>query len=191
MTRIDDRRDAISFGINDFVAERPGSFPSARHRAKVASSAAGRLSVLCCLRKAGSDLVPVCLTRPGAPDVVTALRAENAELKAENAELRALVTKLAERVARLERLISRNPGIRRCRRALMTRRGGSPRSADRAGGWSREHNLGHDRRRPQAAVRCHQFAFPTMPGSTDAEAGLKDTAPADNPNTSAYTAATR
>jgi cell division protein FtsB len=47
---------------------------------------------------------------PGAADVVTALRAHNAELKAENAELRAQITELAERVARLERLISRNSG---------------------------------------------------------------------------------
>jgi len=66
--------------------------------------------------------------------VVAALRAENAELTAENADLRARITELAGGSRGWKRLISRNRGIRRCRRALMTCRAGRPPSAGRAAG---------------------------------------------------------
>ena len=66
--------------------------------------------------------------------MVAALRAENAELTAENADLRARITELAGGSRGWKRLISRNRGIRRCRRALMTCRAGRPPSAGRAAG---------------------------------------------------------
>ena len=98
----------------------PRSRAGAGIREQCSGSSAGRLSVSCWLRRASSDVVPVCPICPGTggvPGDAVTLRAENARLRMlledKDAQIAALKTQnagLAERVARLERLISRNSG---------------------------------------------------------------------------------
>jgi transposase len=70
---------------------------------------AGWLDVPCCLRLAGSDVVPACLMRP-MPYDADVLRAENGRLRTLLEDKDAKIAELEEQVARLERLISRNSG---------------------------------------------------------------------------------